>query len=159
MFLNCTRTSALRIAGPASQLRALSFTAARRSEGRIPKFPYPNVLHGLANKPHPVLADAVPSSSAIPTPAAPVRSAPLPYFINRTSSNKLPVYADRKRGGNLLLTTIRKTEGNLTALREDLINALKLDPERIYINNLTKHVIIKGHVKPQVERFLTESQF
>lgn len=103
--------------------------------------------------------DATPVSPPDATPVSPASAEPLPYFIHRTESNKLPVYHDKKRGGNLLLTKIRKTEGNLTVLRQHLIDELALDPERVYINNLTKQVIIKGHVKDRVDKFFAAKQF
>ena len=56
-------------------------------------------------------------------------------------------------------TRIRKVEGNCEQLRQHLLERFNLDPERVFVNNLTKHVIIKGHWKKKVDAFLTEKNF
>jgi len=91
--------------------------------------------------------------------AVAVASAPLPYFVHRSNTNNLPVYEEAKRGGNLHQTRIRKLEGDLPALREQLITALNLPPERISINSVTQHIIIKGHYKNKVVKFLEGKRF
>lgn len=80
------------------------------------------------------------SSSAAITKAA---SSPLPYRVNRTPTANLPVYLLAKRGGNLKQTKLRKIEGDISALRMQLRDALKLDDKDIVINQLTKHIIIR----------------
>lgn len=92
-------------------------------------------------------------------PPAPAGKAPLPYFVHRSGTNNLPVYLDRKRGGNLKLTLIRKLEGNLNALKNHLIEELKLPPEKVAINGQAKQIIIKGHMKPLVTKFLNDKGF
>lgn len=67
----------------------------------------------------------------------------LPYHIHRTASQQLPVYHLAKRGGNLHQTKVRKIDGDINALRNDLQRALGLKEEHIVINQLTRHVIIK----------------
>lgn len=67
----------------------------------------------------------------------------LQYHIHRTPSQQLPVYQLSKRGGNLHQTKIRKISGNLEQLRHDIQQALGLTDERIMINQLTRHIIIK----------------
>lgn len=94
-------------------------------------------------------------AATIPAPAA----TPLPYFIHRSKSNNLPIYEEGKNGGNLLQTRIRKVEGNVEALRLDIIAHLGIAPEKVHINNLTKHVVIKGHWRKKVEKVLTELKF
>jgi large subunit ribosomal protein L49 len=59
----------------------------------------------------------------------------------------------------MLQTRIRKVEGNADALREQLIAQLNLEPDRIFVNYLTRHVIIKGHWKKEVGKFLAEQKF
>ncbi|CCX09812.1 mitochondrial large subunit ribosomal protein-domain-containing protein [Pyronema domesticum] len=90
---------------------------------------------------------------------APVAEKPLPYFVHRSKTNNLPVYEGRKRGGNFLITKIRKVEGDVAALRQNIIDALEMDPARIHINQLTRHIIIKGHWGKKVEKFLAEQRF
>jgi len=74
------------------------------------------------------------------------------------------------------LTKIRKAEGNLEALVQDLHKALNLGEEErkmknrmerkaknrvyeapeplIWINPLTKHIVIRGHHRKDVEKFI-----
>lgn len=68
---------------------------------------------------------------------------PLSYHVHRTASQQLPVYHLAKRGGNLHQTRVRKIEGDIEALRDDLQRALGLKEEQIIINQLTRHIIIK----------------
>jgi large subunit ribosomal protein L49 len=91
-------------------------------------------------------------------PASTIKT-PLPYFVHRSASKNLPVYETATNGGTLRLTRIRKLEGNLEVLRQQLISALDLDPQLIYIKNNTKHIIIRKHVKREVEVFLKQKLF
>ncbi|KAL7268777.1 54S ribosomal protein img2, mitochondrial [Rhizina undulata] len=84
---------------------------------------------------------------------------PLPYFVHRTQTKNLPIYEGSKRGGNLRQTTVRKIEGKIVVLSKQLREVLQLKPEEIRINHLTMHIIIKGHRKREVERFLKEKRF
>ncbi len=68
---------------------------------------------------------------------------PLSYHVHRTPSQKLPVYQQSKQGGNLHQTRVRKIDGDLQALRDDLRQALGLQEEHIVVNQLTRHIIIK----------------
>ncbi|KAH8595273.1 putative 54S ribosomal protein IMG2, mitochondrial [Bisporella sp. PMI_857] len=76
------------------------------------------------------------------TPSAP-STIPKPYRIARSGTNNLPVYLLWKRGGNLHQTKVRKIEGNIKALRSDLLQALRLEEKDIMINQLTQQIIIK----------------
>ncbi|KAA6411730.1 MAG: mitochondrial large ribosomal subunit [Lasallia pustulata] len=99
-----------------------------------------------------------------PTPyptAAPQTTIPaLPYHVNRTTSNQLPIYNITKGGGGTSkLTRLRKIDGDLAVLRSDLQQALQLKDEHIAINQLTRHIVIKGWRKTDVAKFLEERQF
>ncbi|TKX24632.1 54S ribosomal protein img2 [Elsinoe australis] len=83
----------------------------------------------------------------------------LPYFVTRTPSNELPIYHFHKAGGNKKLTRIRRIDGNVEALRNEVQNHLQLKREDCVINQLTKQVVVKGHVKPQLEAFLQAKKF
>ena len=86
----------------------------------------------------------------------------LPYFVTRTGSNELPVYHLRKRGGNLLLTQIRKIDGNPLMLRDALNATLPLNEKKgqtAVVNHNTGHVIVKGHWRDHVVKFLRERMF
>ncbi|KAF2011672.1 hypothetical protein BU24DRAFT_426754 [Aaosphaeria arxii CBS 175.79] len=79
---------------------------------------------------------------------------PAKYHVERSKSGNLPVYQDYKRGGNLHLTTIRKITGDRSALRDELRVLLGKKDEDVKINQLTKHVTIKGHHRAEVLKFL-----
>lgn len=53
------------------------------------------------------------------------------------------------------MTTVRKITGDLQQLRDDLRAVLNVKEEDVKINQLTRHVIVKGHYVPQVMAFLT----
>ncbi|KFZ16773.1 hypothetical protein V501_02072 [Pseudogymnoascus sp. VKM F-4519 (FW-2642)] len=84
----------------------------------------------------------------------------LEYRVSRTPSAQLPIYLLAKRGGNLKQTRVKKIEGNIAQLREDLKVALGIEEDReIQVNHLTRHIIVKGHRKPEVAKFLEEHKF
>jgi large subunit ribosomal protein L49 len=57
--------------------------------------------------------------------------------------NHLSVYQRRQRGGSLKTTLLKKGEGNLQALREDVAQALGLTHKEVKVNNVTKHIEVK----------------
>lgn len=68
----------------------------------------------------------------------------LEYRVSRTPSAQLPIYLLAKRGGNLKQTRVKKIEGNIAQLREDLKVALGIEEDReIQVNHLTRHIIVK----------------
>lgn len=92
------------------------------------------------------------TTEVITTPTAPVdttfaaeqvRSTLLPYFVQRTPSNLLPVYKETKRGGNLRLTKVRKISGDVKRLHNDLKAYLDLSEAEITINSVTQNIIAK----------------
>jgi large subunit ribosomal protein L49 len=106
---------------------------------------------------------SVASPKLIPEPVEPLppqQCAPnLPYFVSRSRNNELPVYTLRKRGGNLKLTRIKNIDGKPETLRDELRETLRLEKEEASVNPITRHVMLKGHHKPAVERFLRERRF
>ncbi|KAI1394607.1 hypothetical protein F4819DRAFT_481045, partial [Hypoxylon fuscum] len=82
-----------------------------------------------------------PASSSIP--AKPQTPLPLPYFVGRNNFNNLSVYQRKKRGGNLKLTLVKRGEGDLMALKQDIREALQLDQNDVSINNVNKHIVIR----------------
>ncbi len=66
-----------------------------------------------------------------------------PYFIRRSSFGNFPIYHLRKRGGNLLQTVIRKTEGDVEALRAELMQEFQLGEKEVLVNQLTRHITLK----------------
>ncbi|KFY04755.1 hypothetical protein O988_00548 [Pseudogymnoascus sp. VKM F-3808] len=102
--------------------------------------------------------EASTTTSSTSSPAASSQS--LEYRVSRTPSAQLPIYLLAKRGGNLKQTRVKKIEGNIAQLREDLKVALGIEEDReIQVNHLTRHIIVKGHRKPEVAKFLEEHKF
>ena len=66
----------------------------------------------------------------------------LPYHINRTKAQGLPIYEITK-GGNKRLTRIRRIVGDIKILKRDIQTALQVPDEHIKINYLTKTIIVK----------------
>ncbi|KAH6637683.1 mitochondrial large subunit ribosomal protein-domain-containing protein [Boeremia exigua] len=124
-----------------------------------------------ADSAQPAAADPLPASrskalktaarAAKTTPFTPATMPQMPqspplYHVARSATRNLPVYTDFKRGGNLHLTTVRKTSGNLHALRDELRAWLAKKEEDVYINPLTGHIVVKGHHKSKVMAFLED---
>ncbi|KAL1957944.1 hypothetical protein VTO42DRAFT_5336 [Malbranchea cinnamomea] len=103
------------------------------------------------------------TSSTVPNSSSenPLPLTNLPYFVRRTPSNQLPVYLVTKAGGTRQLTKLQKTEGDVDALRNDLVQALGLpkDTPDVQINRLNGHIIVKGWRKPEILKFLLERRF
>lgn len=59
----------------------------------------------------------------------------------------------------MLLTRVKKIDGSVEALRDELKTALGLDAKEVVVNGLTRHVMLKGHRRPEVEKFLRERMF
>ena len=57
------------------------------------------------------------------------------------------------------LTRVKRVDGEVEALRDELSVALGLGEKECVVNAVTRHVILKGHMKPQVEKFLRERLF
>lgn len=83
---------------------------------------------------------------------------PLPYFISRTENNNLPVYQEYKEGGNKLQVRIRRVEGNLQFLKNQIEEAFQMKGG-VRINPLAGHVIVKGRRRDEIVRFLSDLRF
>ncbi|KAK9768678.1 54S ribosomal protein IMG2, mitochondrial [Basidiobolus ranarum] len=83
--------------------------------------------------------------------------ADIKYFVRRTAGKSLPVYSDIKNGGTRFLTLIRRAEGDLDKLRQDLIQVAPA--ESISINRRTSHIVFKGNYVREVRKWLTEKGF
>ena len=125
-------------------------------------------LHGKADIDHSSGRKAIARAAEV-EPYTPQDEQHFPYSIQRTTSKNLPIYQHSKRGGNLHLTTLRKIDGNLQVLKEEIQQALKIEPfvvdrkgrkkELISINQTTRHIVLKGWRKLELERFATERGF
>ncbi|SCZ96064.1 BZ3500_MvSof-1268-A1-R1_Chr8-1g09980 [Microbotryum saponariae] len=99
-----------------------------------------------------------------PTPkksSAPTGNEPEPrllsYFVRRTAGGELPVYVDVLHGGSKRLTLIRKVDGNLEALRQDLSQYLVGVPN--YIKPHARQVVVKGDYVRQTKEWLAAMGF
>lgn len=108
-----------------------------------------------------------PTNTPPPSPPSPLtllptqESAPnLPYFVTRSSKNSLPIYTLRKRGGNLKMTRVKRVDGRAEVLGEELRGVLGLSAKgEVVVSPVNGHVMLKGHHKEAVERFLRERRF
>ncbi|KAJ2687798.1 54S ribosomal protein img2, mitochondrial [Coemansia spiralis] len=80
-----------------------------------------------------------------------------PYFIHRTRFQSLPVYTNLKNNKQIRLTTVRRIEGNLEALRADMSKAL--GDSSIQIVKASRQLVIKGDRAGEVRAWLTQSGF
>jgi hypothetical protein len=85
----------------------------------------------------------------------------LPYHVDRTGTNNLPVYLDLKAGKTLRQTRIRKIVGDVHKLKDDLVKELGLNPEfeKAEVGAVTGHIVIKGWHRAKVENFLKGKGF
>lgn len=137
-----------------SPLRPKDPRGSQRSSPPKPQRPYPTRGNEYDQ---PVVAPLIPA--AVKPLAAELCAPNLPYFVRRTSSNELPIYHLRKRGGTKLLTLVRKVDGSVEALRDELRMSFAMDEAGVTINPVTKHVVLKGHLKPKIQQFLWERLF
>jgi large subunit ribosomal protein L49 len=107
--------------------------------------PRPSTLHrflGIAKAS--TTATTSSSSPGPPTPTqAPAAAQPKPYRVTLTPSKNYPIYTLAKRGGNMKLTKLKRIEGDVNALRNDLREAFGVDDKEVTINQLTRHIIVK----------------
>ncbi|KAL2056412.1 hypothetical protein ABVK25_003435 [Lepraria finkii] len=94
-----------------------------------------------------------------PKPQPSINLPPLLYHVHRTASQKLPIYHLAKRGGNLHQTRVRKIQGDVERLRDEIRIALGLKEEHVVINRLTGNIIVKGWYKDDIRRFLEDRHF
>ena len=110
---------------------------------------------------------APPPPTKLPAAAAPsaTHTAPdiasLPYFIQRVRpSGQLPVYHDVKAGKTLRQTRIRKVFGDARALRDELKAFLGIEKDKdCAVSAVTGHIVLKGHWRNEVDRFLVAKGF
>lgn len=78
------------------------------------------------------------------------------YFVERSATGNLPVYSDTKGGGNKLVTEVRRVQGDVLALRNDLQAALPYIPRDNWKVLLqSRKIIIKGDAVKQVKSVLS----
>lgn len=117
-------------------------------------------VRGLATAATPSGAAPAPTTAATPSSqdgsAKPPRT--LPYFVARNQLNNLAVYQTTS-AGTKKHTLLKKGEGNLAALKQDVTTALGLPEGAVTVNNVTRHIRIKGHHIRDVTKFLKDLGF
>lgn len=79
------------------------------------------------------------------------------YHVERSSTGNLPVYSAYKNGGNKTITEIRKIQGDIIQLRNDLQEQLPFIPKESWsVVMQSKKIIIKGNAVEAVKRVLTK---
>lgn len=80
------------------------------------------------------------------------------YFVERSSTGNLPVYSDTKGGGNKFVTEIRRIQGDVIQLRNDLQEKLPYIPKKNWkVLTQSQKIIIKGDAVKQVKGILTKT--
>ena len=99
--------------------------------------------------------------TATPPPSAAADPSALPYFIQRVRpSGQLPIYHDVKAGNTLRQTRIRKIAGDAHALRRELQAFLGIQKDKdCAVSAVTGHIVLKGHWRSEVDRFLVAKGF
>ncbi|EJS44481.1 img2p [Saccharomyces arboricola H-6] len=79
------------------------------------------------------------------------------YYVERSSTGNLPVYSAYKNGGNKTITEIRKIQGDIIQLRNDLQEQLPFIPKESWsVVMQSKKIIIKGNAVEAIKRVLTK---
>eukprot|EP01121_Diplochlamys_sp_Union-15-3_P012742 TRINITY_DN3861_c0_g1_i1.p1 TRINITY_DN3861_c0_g1~~TRINITY_DN3861_c0_g1_i1.p1 ORF type:complete len:149 (-),score=26.46 TRINITY_DN3861_c0_g1_i1:8-454(-) len=79
----------------------------------------------------------------------------LPFRIKRTKSKQLPVYSDIKNGGSVLLTVVRKYDGDVKELKEELSRLLGGAEVVEHVGRLE----VKGHHVADIKLWLRRLGF
>ena len=115
-----------------------------------------------------------PNHESYPTPSGwlPVdvaKSSKWPYYVLRTRFHQYPIYAEERNGGSRKLTRIKNVHGDIwafdTDLRKYIEDYLVTHENKIrrtiysQVNEVQRHVLVKGHYQEIVNTFLIEKGF
>lgn len=78
------------------------------------------------------------------------------YNITRTRGNQLPVYSEVRANGHRR-TVIRRVEGSLPLLKDDLKRALFLESDAIKIKPTSNQIIIRGDYVKEIRSLFREA--
>ncbi|KAI9303471.1 mitochondrial large subunit ribosomal protein-domain-containing protein [Cunninghamella echinulata] len=82
------------------------------------------------------------------------------YIVSRTSNHGLPVYSEIKNGGTQQLTIIRRIEGDVEALKDEIVTLFPDAPKNhIRINPTNNHILIKGLYVNEIKQWLANKGF
>lgn len=80
------------------------------------------------------------------------------YKVSRTKANQLPVYSD-VRGNGHRVTVIRRIEGSVGLLKDDIRRALGLSKDEIKIKPTSNQIKIRGDRVHQIRQLLLDANF
>ncbi len=107
--------------------------------------------------------DRYPSGFVRPT----ARHGDHPYFVRRTTSHLMPVYARRMANADqgartFVVTVVRRADGDLFKLRDDLADFLRQRYDREFMSQVGEvygRVLFRGDFEEDFKEFLLEKGF
>ncbi|CAO1408783.1 unnamed protein product [Diamesa serratosioi] len=119
-----------------------------------PEWKYVEQLLGERVIPQPIKKSEYPSGWTLPNPEL-FKS--LPYYVERTKNFMLPVYMDITFRGQRRITIVRKIEGDIWKLEEELkqmIGDKVKKPIFTQVNEMNRQISFKGDYVSLVQEFL-----
>ena len=110
------------------------------------------------------LVPPLPERKDFPSGFVPPKASPgdYPYFVRRTASHMLPVYTKFNRKRMLMQTVVRRADGNLFSLRDDIDAFLKERYNMEFVSQVAElHGIVKyrGYFEEDFKEFLLSKGF
>jgi len=92
---------------------------------------------------------------------APSDMTKLPYYVQRIHpSGQLPIYTQFKGHRTLKQTKVRKISGDVQRLMREIKEYLDIEQDKdCAVNAVTGHIVVKGHWKGELDRFLVSKGF
>lgn len=120
-----------------------------------PEWKYVEEALGKTLIPLPKIKEEYPSGWQ---PQNPEKYKDLPYFLKRTRNFMLPVYLDISYRGTRRLTYVRKIEGDIWKLEQDLVRVIRErignNPVFSQINEMNRTIKIKGDYVTLIQKYL-----
>lgn len=112
----------------------------------------------------PKLVPTVPQREYYPSGFVPATAkfGDYPYHVHRTANHMLPVYVDYSRRRQILRTCVRRVDGNLFALRDDLKDFLFERYKMDFISQVAEvfgKVVFRGDFQEDFKSFLLARGF
>ncbi|KAM3824720.1 large ribosomal subunit protein mL49 [Vipera latastei] len=114
----------------------------------------------------PTTVPVPPKHDQYPTPSgwrAPQDLPPdLPYFVRRSRMHNVPVYKDTSHHGTRKITVIRKIEGDIWALENDVksfLTELSGQTPATQVNENTCSIRVKGYFEEELKTWLMDRGF
>ncbi|CAG8492876.1 1400_t:CDS:2 [Diversispora eburnea] len=112
---------------------------------------------------NPIIIDNRKKLEAVPKKEIITKFVQYPYFLHRTQFMNLPVYSDIRNGKSRVLTVIRRVEGDIQALRDDIKREVFPNDTAtrsiIGINHTNNQIVIKGDHTYKMKKWLIKKGF